>query len=448
MEKGSSLTSPSTPSADEPVAPGSSSPQTLNPYGDHVFKEGGTKAWLTVVGSWLIYFATFGMLTAFGVFQSYYVQVTMKGRSPADVAWIGSLQLCLLFFTGLFVGKLFDEGYFHHIMIIGSILEVLGLFMLSISKTYTQIFLSQGVCVGLGMGFLFLPGVSVVQHHFYKKRAFANGIGATGSAIGGILFSIMLNNMFKPTSTIGFKNGVRIAAGIVAVALIIANLLMRTDIPPRKKRKVQVPIPNPAKFFTEPVFLFVLLGVSMSFLALYFPVFYIQLDAELHGIDEDLAFYLLTVYNAVSIPGRLLPNLFADKIGIYNVLITCMIACAGIIVGMLGIKQDSVAAAVTVAALYGFFSGAVISLLTPLAPSFSKGPHEIGIRLGVIFLFIGPCGLMSGPIAGWLLGDASKPHSWHWERPIWFAFGLTLVSAALLTVARHFLSRQLRTWRI
>jgi len=147
-----------------------------------------------------------------------------------------------------------------HIMIIGSILEVVGLFMLSLSETYLQIFLSQGVCVGLGMGFLFLPGVSVVQHHFLKRRAFVNGIAATGSAIGGIVFSIMLNKMFQQDSTIGFKTGVRIAAAIVAVALLIANIVMRTDIPPRKKRKVQIPMPNPAKFFTEAKFVLVLSG--------------------------------------------------------------------------------------------------------------------------------------------------------------------------------------------
>ena len=41
----------------------------------------------------------------------------MKGRSPSDVAWIGSLQLCLLFMTGLIVGKAFDEGYFQYVAV-------------------------------------------------------------------------------------------------------------------------------------------------------------------------------------------------------------------------------------------------------------------------------------------------------------------------------------------
>ena len=144
-------------------------------------------------------------------------------------------------------------------MIIGSILEVFGLFMLSLSKTYWQVFLSQGVCVGLGMGCLFLPGISIINHYFSKRRAFANGIAATGTAVGGMTFSLLLNYLFKPGS-LGFEKATRIAAAFVAVAMLIANLVMRTDIPPRKKRKVQIPMPNPKTFFSEARFVLVLLG--------------------------------------------------------------------------------------------------------------------------------------------------------------------------------------------
>lgn len=132
--------------------------------------------------------------------------------------------------------------------------------MLSISKTYTHIFLSQGLCVGLGMGFMFLPGIGVIQHHFNKRRALATGVAASGSGVGGIVFSIMLNNMFKPESTIGFANGCRIAACVVAVVLLVANLTMKTALPPRRLRKDQPPLPNPLSFFKDIDFLFVMLG--------------------------------------------------------------------------------------------------------------------------------------------------------------------------------------------
>ena len=124
----------------------------------------------------------------------------------------------------------------------------------------------------------------------------------------------------------------------------------------------------------------------------------------------------LTMYNGGSIPGRLLPNYLADKYGNLNVICACLVACACIIFGMLGIKGDNVATVCVIAVLYGFFSGAVIALMSPLGPSISNGPHEIGMRLGVLFLFVGPAGLLSGPIAGWLLGN-----TYRWDRAIYFS---------------------------
>ncbi|KAG8736875.1 hypothetical protein FRC10_008788 [Ceratobasidium sp. 414] len=49
--------------------------------------EGGFTAWMTVAGSWLILFCTFGYLNAFGVFQDYYVReyMTNKDERPPTI---------------------------------------------------------------------------------------------------------------------------------------------------------------------------------------------------------------------------------------------------------------------------------------------------------------------------------------------------------------------------
>ena len=49
-------------------------------------------------------------MNAFGVFQTYYVG--FLGRSPSDVAWIGSIQVFLTFFIGTFTGRATDAGYY------------------------------------------------------------------------------------------------------------------------------------------------------------------------------------------------------------------------------------------------------------------------------------------------------------------------------------------------
>jgi MFS family permease len=54
--------------------------------------------------------------------------------------------------------------------------------MLSLAKPhrYDQIFLSQGVGMGIGMGFMMIPSLSLMSHYFRRRRALAMGLIAAG----------------------------------------------------------------------------------------------------------------------------------------------------------------------------------------------------------------------------------------------------------------------------
>jgi MFS family permease len=84
--------------------------------------------------------------------------------------------------------------------------------------------------VQLAAGFLFLPAVSAISHFFKKRRSFALGILATGSSIGGVIYPILLNKLFP---SIGFGWTVRAAAFLTLAMLFVANLTIRTRLPPR-----------------------------------------------------------------------------------------------------------------------------------------------------------------------------------------------------------------------
>lgn len=53
--------------------------------------DGGLKAWMCIVGGWLVLFCTFGFSTSFGVFQDYYE--TAGAADSSTISWIGSLQV-------------------------------------------------------------------------------------------------------------------------------------------------------------------------------------------------------------------------------------------------------------------------------------------------------------------------------------------------------------------
>ena len=60
-------------------------------------------------------------------------------------------------------------------LLLGVGLEALALIGASFTHETWQLFLSQGVCFGFGMGFLFVGSVGVVPQWFTTKRSLANG---------------------------------------------------------------------------------------------------------------------------------------------------------------------------------------------------------------------------------------------------------------------------------
>jgi len=414
------------PSRDAPVEDSALPINTLPPVPD-----GGWTAWLTVLGAWLALFSTFGYINAFGVFQDYYTRIYLNNVSPSAVSWIGSFQFFVPLVIGMVSGGLFDRGYFHHIMLIGSVLFVFSLFMLSLAKEhqYYQIFLSQGLGMGLGLGLVFTPAISISSHHFRRKRAMAAGIALSGSSVGAIVHPILLNNLFDDSHT-GFAGAVRASAYMLLGCLAIANLTMRTRLPPRAKDAVALSVWSRVKpIMSDTVYLCTITGSFFCQLSIYFPAFYIQLYAVTHGIDTRMAFYSIAILNAASVIGRIIPNMLADKVGPFLLVIPTTIICGGLMFAMLGIT--SVASMVVVAVVYGIFSGAYLALIVAAVVSLSRSPDELGLRNGLTFTTNSFAALIGTPIAGALLTER-----YNWVRPIIFSAVCVFVGAFFFVVAR------------
>lgn len=85
---------------------------------------------------------------------------------------------------GIPAGMLLDAGHLRGLIAMGTVLEVGGLFATAQCTKYWQIFLAQGICVGLGSGLLGLASVAVIPLYWKKRKMFATGIAATGGSLG------------------------------------------------------------------------------------------------------------------------------------------------------------------------------------------------------------------------------------------------------------------------
>ncbi|KAF8888860.1 major facilitator superfamily domain-containing protein [Infundibulicybe gibba] len=350
------------------------------------FPEGGWRAWSVIFGVWLIQFCTFGYTNAYGVYNDFYVREYLSPKyTSSQISWIGSVQLLLVLSAGILSGRGFDAGYFYHLMIGGAILFVFCLFMLSIShaEQYYQVFLTQGLGMGLAIGVTYVPGLAIVSHYFARRRTFALGIAASGSAVGGTIQPIMLNSWFH--GSLGFHQGVRASAAFNAALLIIAICLMKPRLPP--KPGGGSPFRALRIFIVDVPYMIMIVGTTLVITGLYFPIFFLQLNAVVNGIEANLAFYTLAVLNAASVFGRIIPNLFAYRFGVFNLIIPCVVITGVLIFCLLAVHNT--AGTFVFAILYGFFSGAYTGLLAPMVASLAKQDTEIGARLGTCFFYTG-----------------------------------------------------------
>ncbi|KAK7736717.1 hypothetical protein SLS53_006927 [Cytospora paraplurivora] len=357
------------------------------------FPDGGRQAWLVVFGSWCGLFCTFGFINCIGIFQEYYESGPLSEYSTSTISWITSMEVWGMIFFGLVFGRLFDLYGPRWLLILGTIFYVFGLMMTSLSYQYYQIFLAQGVCAAIASSAVFNACMTSVVSWFFRRRAAAFGIMVSGSSLGGTVMPIMIQQLIPK---IGFGWTMRAVAFIFLGLLAIACATVRSRLPPRPKPLV---ISAYLAGFKDPLYTLTLAANFLFFWGMFIPFNYILLQAKQAGMNPTLVEYLLPIINFVSIFGRIIPGIVADKVGRYNVIILITGLSAIITLAVWIPAHDSTAAIVVFAVLFGFSSGGFISLSPALIAQISD-IRQIGVRTGTAFAVQSFGALTGSPIAG------------------------------------------------
>ncbi|KAG1804260.1 MFS general substrate transporter [Suillus subaureus] len=369
----------------------------------HEFPEGGLAAWTTTFGAFLIQLCGFGYTTSFGVYQDFYTQHYLTNETSSAISWIGSLNTFLVTAVGLISGPLYDRGYFYHLVIAGSLLQSFSLFMLSLSKPdqYYQVFLAQGVGLGIASGLVYVPSIAIVSHYFRRRRTLAMTFVASGSSLGAVIHPIMLNNLLN--GRLGFGNGVRASAGFVSVLLLTACLCMRTRLDPPMTPANYIVAGK--KCIRDVPFIFAMAGGFFFQIGFYYPLFFIQLDSIKHGLSVTFSFYSLVILNVSNCVARVTSGFIAAFTGVPNLIIVATISGGVLTLGMIGLS--SMASVVVLGVMYGYFAGLYIAMVAPLVAILTPDLSELGARMGICafvpFLASDSNSLTGTPISGALL---------------------------------------------
>lgn len=297
-------------------------------------------------------------------------------------------------FSGSAVGGPLFDRYGGKTIWPAAILNVLSIMLTSICKEYYQFMLAQGVLGGIATGMTMAPGMTAVGQYFNKKRGAAMGITVAGSSVGGVIFPIALAKMFA-NPKLGFGWTVRIIGFIMLAILGVSCPTIRARLPPRQRSFFIL------SAFKELPYTTLLISAFFMILGVFIPIFYLPTYAVEHGMSTELASYIVAILNGASFFGRVVPGVMADKIGRFN-----MLSAMGVSTGILVFCWQAItsnAGIIVFAALYGFCSGAIVSLVTVCFTTVPKNPQNIGTYMGMGMAVTGFAALIGPPINGALV---------------------------------------------
>lgn len=392
------------------------SQQESHQISDHrQFPDGGWKAFSVVVGSHIGLIVNFGILNSVGAVQTYVSAHQLAGENVSSVSWVFSVYLCLPFLLGVFVGPVFDSRGATTLLIASTVLLFGGFMAVSFSKSIVAFIFSLSICMGVAHALAITLLISLVNHWFLLNRGKALGLATLGGSVGGTMWPLVLQRLY---STVGFAWGIRIVgfaclAGLVASVVLVKSRFSRTIVPEdsehlAKMKKVMQRTKHflDVSAFKDARFTFLVLGVFFTEIALLSIFTYLATYAIAHGFSEKTSFTLLTVLNAVGIPGRYIPGHFADMYGNYNVMVL-MLAGFSISIFACWLPFGQTTAGLYIfSVLCGFFSSSILSL-TPLCLGSITPVDQFGQRYGLMYSS-SSLGILFGiPVGALIIGDGS-----------------------------------------
>lgn len=144
--------------------------------------------------------------------------------SQFEYALIGGLSISQALMVSPIVNKVREVVGPRITLLFGSALIFVSLLASSFATQIWQMFLSQGICFGWGMGFVYLTASAMLPSWFSSRRSLAVGLATSGAGIGGLIYSIATNYLIQ-----GFGLGwtYRVLAACALIANVFASFLLK-----------------------------------------------------------------------------------------------------------------------------------------------------------------------------------------------------------------------------
>lgn len=405
-------TAPSVPTETFEISP-------TGPQSDESAPEGGLRANTVVLGSFLGFTTTFGLINSSGAIQTYISTHQLEHVNTSSVAWIFSIYMCIAFFGGIVTGPIFDRKGSRMLLAAGTLLSFAGCMALSFCTQVYQFILALSVCVGIGNALCIPPLIGVPSHWFLTRRGTAISVSTLGGSVGGLLLPLMLRSLY---TRVGYGWAIRTLAFIILGCLLCstffvkerfyAQLANEAEVIDSKVSRRRRAMSKTSSFFDfqafkEPSYAFLVAGCLFTEIPLLCIATYYATYAIAQGMSESDSYILLTVFNASGILGRLVPGALSDIWGHYNVMVLMLLGfdlCMLVLWLPFGVHT---AVLYVFAVLCGFFSSSIFSL-TPICLGDITTVDKFGQRYGLMYSVVSIGNLVGIPISAAIIGNGSQ----------------------------------------
>jgi len=273
-----------------------------------------------------------GANRTFGVFLE--PMLDEFGWTRAGISGAFTLCMVVMGLVAIVAGRLTDKIGPRPVLLTCGFFLGLGYILISRVSAIWQLYLFYGVIIGIGMSGTFAPLMSLVARWFVRRRALMSGVLVAGPAFGIVVMPLVSSLLI---SAYGWRNSYVILGGIVLVIVVSAALFLKRDpggmglVPYGADESSNNGLNTADEGFsfqeTVRTKQFWMLGL-MFFCSLFIMnvvVVHIVIHAVGLGIPATTAASILSVAAGVSIPGRIIMGIIADRMGNKPSLAVCYI---------------------------------------------------------------------------------------------------------------------------
>ncbi|GFN10378.1 MFS transporter [Aspergillus tubingensis] len=333
----------------------------------------------------------------FGVFLAHYLDTnTFPGASDLDYAFVGGLSLSMAQFIAP-VATITTRMWCTRVtLMIGITLQTAALLGASWAGQIWQLFLSQALCFGFGMGMQFSATVGIIPQWFTRRRSLANGIATAGSGIGGLIYSLATSAMIQRW---GIGWAFRILAVVSAAACGFSAIIVRD----RKKAIGAVQIAFHTELLRRPDFLLTLAWGCFGVLGYVALLFSIPDYATTVGLTASQGSIVGAMFNLGGGLGRPVIGYVSDSFGRLNTALACTFL-AGLFSLVIWVFAKDFGVLIYYALISGPFAATFTTTVAPVGAEV-MGLQLLPSALSIFWLSVVIPSTFAEPIALWLRTD-------------------------------------------